>query len=186
MLTVELRVRTCFHEGLFNAFPGPFLEISKTFLWQFNSNPSKMFVLNDTGLVLWHSTRPQNTYRNLQKGASKHVQTRHVLHTCSSTYMPKSNERKHWKWKTLPHFHTFCEHWECYALLTWAFVCMLSFTQSLKSIHNFQSHSNKNQGPTFKNQKPISSTLKSDSCNSRVFKMCAKTENLRVWWRMCL
>ena len=143
MLIVELRVRTRFHEGLFKDFPGPFLEISRTFLWQITSHPSKMFVLNDTGLALWHSTRPQNTYRNLQKGASKHVQTRHVLHTCSSTYMPKSNKREHWEWKTLPSFHTFCEHWESYALLTWAFVCMLSFTQSLKSIDNFQSHSKK-------------------------------------------
>ena len=27
----------------------------------------QMFALNDTGLASWHSTKPQNAYRNLQK-----------------------------------------------------------------------------------------------------------------------
>ena len=86
--------------------------------------------------------------------------------------MCESNKREHWEQK-LRRFHTFCEHWECYALLTWTFVFtgFHSF-KSLKSIDIFRSRSIKKLR-TFKDRKSISSTfqaLKSDSWNSRVFK----------------
>ena len=111
-------------------------------------------------------------YRNLQKMRTwKHVHTRHELFACSSTYMRESDKREHWEWKT--RFHTFHDQWECYALLTWAFVFSgFHSLKCLKSIDSFQSRSI-TKLRSFEERKPISSTfkaLKSDSWNSRVLK----------------
>ena len=184
MLIVELRVRTRFHEGLLKDFPGPFLAISRTFLWQFNSNPSKMFVLNDTGLALWHSTRPQNTYRNLQKGASKHVQTRHELHTCTVAQhtCPRVTSESTGNEKYCLIFTHFVSIENAMLCLPEHLFACSHLLKALKALIIF----NLIQKKQIKDQKPISNTLKSDSWNSRVFKMCANTENLRVWWWMCL
>ena len=96
--------------GLFKDFLGPFLENFKDFSMTIYLTRRKMFVLNDTGLALWHSTKPHfNEYRNLQRMRTwKHVQTRHALFACSSTYMRESSKREHWEWKThvFTHFMT--------------------------------------------------------------------------------
>ena len=143
-------------QGLFKNFPGPLLEILKTFLWQFTSNQVKCSCWM-TPACHCHPNKPQNTYRNTRKRAWKHLQTRHALPTSSSTYMRKSNEREQWEWKTC--FRTFvCI--EDAKLCLWTFIF----------IDIFPSRSIKNSR-TLKDRKPILSTfkaLKSDPWNSRV------------------
>ena len=151
---------------------GFFKDFSGSFFKTIYLKPCKMFELNDTGLTLWNSTKPPNAHGNLQKTrAWKHVQTRHGLCTCSSTYTCESNEKEQWEQKTrvFTHFVSIENVMPCSPkhLFSLAFTC-------LKSIDIFQSCSIQKLR-TFKDRKPISSTfkaLKSDSCNSRVFKTC--------------
>ena len=110
--------------GLFKDFPGPFLEISRTFLWQFTSQGEKCLYWIT---LAWHCGIQLNPMRNLQRMRTwKHVPIRHALFTCSSTCMRESNKREHWEWKT--HVFTHFMRMLCFAYLSICFQ-WLSFTQ---------------------------------------------------------
>ena len=128
------------------------------------------------GIQLDPKTRTETSRKELQNMCKQDMCCTLVAqHTCPRVTSESTGNEKHCLIFT--HFVSIENAMLC--LPEHLFACS-HLLKALKAFIIFNLIQTKIKDQLSRNQKPISSTLKSDSCNSRVFKMCANTENLRV------